>query len=128
MGFFFFLFFFLNTYRSIYQFRFLCEYRFSISFCHYTLNHSEWANENKLELCPFFFLVRKCFALFCLFVFSSPNAYPKPTTNLCRSIYSSPPKKRKERKKTPKRKTETKKHHNNKTKFTNTIKNTSKCR
>ena len=108
----------------IYHLRFLCEYRFSISFCHYTLNHSEWTNENTLELCLFFFFFHFNEKMFC-FVFSSLIAYPKPTTNLCRSIYIPPKKKEKERKHQKER--QTNKYHNNKTKFTDTIKNTSKC-
>ena len=68
------------------------------------LNNSEWTNENTLELCPFFLiLMRKCFALFCLFVFCRLL----PTQNLPKTsadLYTTP---QKERKKTPKRKTET---------------------
>ena len=86
--------FFKCVYRSMglyLSFKIFCEYHFSSSFCHYTLNHSEWTNENTFESCLFSHFNEKMFG-FCLF-FSSLIAYPKPTTNLCRSTYNPPKKK-----------------------------------
>ena len=120
--------FFLNTYRSIIGLYLSFKIFMRISLFNFILpllNHSEWTNENTIELCPLFFhFNEKMFCFVCFFVaYCLPKTYHKPLP-----IYMhSPPKKKRKRKKTPKRKTKTKKHHNNKTKFTNTIKNTSKC-
>ena len=97
---------FWNTYRSSIACRpylsFKIFMRISLfNFILPLLNHSEWTNENRIELCPpfffffFFILMRKCFVLFVFFVaYCLPKTYHKPLP-----IYIHPPKKKeKERK------------------------------
>ena len=81
----------------------------------------------KCFVCLFVVVVVFFFCFVCLFVFSSPNACPKPTQNLCRSTTKKKEKKRKKERKHQNERQTKKKHHNNKTKFNNTTKNTSKC-
>ena len=101
----FFVCFLLNTYRSIglyLSFKIFMRISLFNFICHYTLNHSEWTNENTLELCPFFLiLMRKCFVLFCFVCFfisyCLPKTYHKPLP-IYIGLHSPPKKKEKERK------------------------------